>query len=292
MDKKDRKQIFIYLIFSFGIAWAVWIGSYLLKVPQTVLQLITAISMWAPALAVLITKKLSGNEKVVDYSMKFEVKKNIKPYLVAWFLPFLLAILGGIVYFIVFPKNLDLSYSYLTDVLGVNLPATVSISLIVASQILGAIIYGPFINMFFAFGEEVGWRGFLYPKFNKQFSKAKTHLIMGLIWGIWHTPINMMGHNYGVGYFGYPFTGIVVMCIFTFSTGVILSKLCEKSGTVWTAALAHGSINAPAGIPILFASKSVAQSQIYGPGITGLIPSLVVLLVAIIIIKKEVKVSI
>ena len=39
-----------------------------------------------------------------------------------------------------------------------------------------------------------------------------TYLLVtfGLTWGLWHAPITMMGHNYGRGYPGFPFTGIFV----------------------------------------------------------------------------------
>lgn len=68
------------------------------------------------------------------------------------------------------------------------------------SLLLGVLVYGPVINLFFAIGEEIGWRGFLYPALRQRMSTLPACLLVGAIWGLWHTPINLMGHNYGTSY--------------------------------------------------------------------------------------------
>ena len=83
------------------------------------------------------------------------------------------------------------------------------------SLLLGVLVYGPVINLFFAIGEEIGWRGFLYPALRQRMSTLPACLLVGAIWGLWHTPINLMGHNYGTSYPGFPWLGILgrrVLC--------------------------------------------------------------------------------
>ena len=114
------------------------------------------------------------------------------------------------------------------------------------SLLLGVLVYGPVINLFFAIGEEIGWRGFLYPALRQRMSTLPACLLVGAIWGLWHTPINLMGHNYGTSYPGFPWLGILGMCLLTTSAGTFLAWLSERSGSLWPAALAHGTINAAA----------------------------------------------
>jgi membrane protease YdiL (CAAX protease family) len=52
-------------------------------------------------------------------------------------------------------------------------------------------------------GEETGWRGFALPRLLTRFSPLTAALILGVIWGIWHTPafflsgLSQSGLNFG-----------------------------------------------------------------------------------------------
>jgi membrane protease YdiL (CAAX protease family) len=99
----------------------------------------------------------------------------------------------------------------------------------------------------FALGEELGWRGFLLPHL-LPLGQWKAIVISGIIWGIWHAPAVAQGLNYP----GYPILGIFMMIVFCVLLGTILSWLYLNTKSPWVAALAHGSVNAVAGLPILF----------------------------------------
>ncbi|MCA1899171.1 MAG: CPBP family intramembrane metalloprotease, partial [Chloroflexi bacterium] len=73
-------------------------------------------------------------------------------------------------------------------------------------------------------------------------------LLSGVIWGAWHAPVIAQGHNYP----GYPIAGIFMMIVFCVLLGAILSWLYLNTQSPWSAALAHGSVNAAAGLPALF----------------------------------------
>lgn len=60
-------------------------------------------------------------------------------------------------------------------------------------------------------GEIKCWRAYLLPKLRMSLSDRAALIITGVIWGIWHLPVIVMGHNYGTDYWGYPWLGILTM---------------------------------------------------------------------------------
>ena len=96
-------------------------------------------------------------------------------------------------------------------------------------------------------GEELGWRGFLLRKL-LPLGQWPALLISGVIWGIWHLPLVLMGQNYPT----LPVAGPFLMIGFTVLMGIILGWLQLASRSVWVPALAHGTLNAVNGLPLLF----------------------------------------
>jgi membrane protease YdiL (CAAX protease family) len=112
--------------------------------------------------------------------------------------------------------------------------------------LIQGLIAGISINAIAAFGEELGWRGFLVHAFkNMHFVKAS--LLIGLIWGFWHAPMILMGHNYPQ----HPQVGILMMTILCILLTPILIYITLKSKSVIAAAITHGTMNAVAGISII-----------------------------------------
>ncbi len=124
------------------------------------------------------------------------------------------------------------------------------------------------------FGEEYGWRYYLQPVLQKKFGKKKGVLLLGILWGLWHVPLTIMGHNYGVGYPGFPFTGIIAMCIFCTVMGTILSFVTIKTGSCIPAIMGHGTLNGFASAGLLFTSLDHPYNVFLGPAPTGLIGGL------------------
>jgi uncharacterized protein len=50
-------------------------------------------------------------------------------------------------------------------------------------------------------GEEIGWRGYLLPKLQERYTPFAASLILGLIWGFWHTPTKLAGITFFVFWF-------------------------------------------------------------------------------------------
>lgn len=92
----------------------------------------------------------------------------------------------------------------------------------------------------------------------------------GIIWGLWHAPLTIIGHNYGLDYPGFPYMGILAMCLFCTVIGILFSYVTIKTGSCLPAALAHGALNGFASAPSLF-TKAGFGNPIIGPLSTGII---------------------
>jgi membrane protease YdiL (CAAX protease family) len=104
-------------------------------------------------------------------------------------------------------------------------------------------------NGVLAFGEEVGWRGFLLPALGP-LGDWPAVLITGIVWGAWHSPIILLGYN-----FERPdMSGIALMIVGATAVGAFLGWLRIWSGSIWPAVLGHGAFNAAGGLVLLFSS--------------------------------------
>ena len=149
-----------------------------------------------------------------------------------------------------------------------------------ALQIVVAVFMGPFLNVAAGAGEELGWRGLLYPALRRRLAPVPACLLGGVIWGVWHAPMTVRGHNYGLDYAGFPWMGVVMMCVFCTAVGTLLHALTERCGSIWPAALAHGGLNAMISAPMMFLPSAEAGSRLLGPTVAGLVGGVPLLLAA------------
>lgn len=297
--KQDLKRILIYIVITFALTWAycplivypIANGEALSGVPAAATQLVVAAAMFFPAIGVLLTR-LFTKEGLKAAWLKPNLRKNLKYYLLAWFGPGILTFAGMGIYFLLFPDQLDLSFGYFTATLEAagapveTLPMSVGMLMLV--QALQAFFLAPIMNFVTCFGEEWGWRGYLLPKMKNLLPTVPMLLLTGTIWGLWHAPLTIIGHNYGLGYWGFPFTGIAMMCVFCIVLGVFLSYVTLKTKSCIPAVLGHGAVNGIAAIGIYFTKDG--GNPFVGPaptGIIGLIPFLMVAVIMAIRLRKD-----
>ncbi|HPV05685.1 MAG TPA: CPBP family intramembrane metalloprotease [Aggregatilineales bacterium] len=278
----DTRRILIYLLFSFGIAWAIALVIYLtggLASSPTLVEmpgaarltlatlLLAAGYMWAPALAHILTRVVT-REGWADPMLRPRLRQGWPYWLAAIFLPAVLTIIGAVVYFLLFPQHYDPELGLLRSMLPAEVP--IPLGLLVAIQIIQGILLSQLINSLFTFGEEFGWRGYLQPKL-MPLGGRRAMLLMGVIWGLWHAPVIAMGHNYGFGYPGAPWTGILAMIWFTTVAGTFLGWASLRGESVWPAVLGHAGINGIASLAVLFTQGE--PNPLLGPLPVGLIGS-------------------
>ncbi|KAM9861619.1 CPBP family intramembrane glutamic endopeptidase [Leucobacter sp. BZR 635] len=135
------------------------------------------------------------------------------------------------------------------------------------------------INILPAFGEEVGWRGWLLPAL-RPLGTWPALLISGVIWGIWHAPLTLLGHNFGL----FDWRGVALMTVGSVSWGILFGWLRLRSGSVWPAVIAHGALNGAAGIFVLFgmAGAPLPLALVNPLGVSGWIVAAIVIAVLVL----------
>ncbi|MFC9561048.1 CPBP family intramembrane glutamic endopeptidase [Agromyces sp. NPDC056965] len=135
------------------------------------------------------------------------------------------------------------------------------IMLLVAVQ-FAMIPVGAIINAPFAFGEEVGWRGWLLPAL-RPLGVWPALLVSGAFWGFWHSPLILLGYNFGLT----DLTGVLLMVVACMLLGTLLGWTRLRTGSVWPAVFGHGAFNAAAGLGgiVIAAGSPVPAAWIAGP---------------------------
>ncbi|MGG5330262.1 CPBP family intramembrane glutamic endopeptidase [Enterococcus sp. AZ163] len=91
------------------------------------------------------------------------------------------------------------------------------------------IMFGPY------FGEEYGWRYFLQPILQKRYGMIKGVLLLGIVWGLWHLPLNFF-------FYTSPAIGIIsvanqiVVCI---TMGIFMGFVYMKTDNIWSVVAIH-----------------------------------------------------
>ena len=154
------------------------------------------------------------------------------------------------------------------------------------SQIISSFLVGVIVNTIFTLGEELGWRGFLFNE-TRQMGFWKSNLLIGIIWGIWHAPLILQGHNYP----GHPVAGVLMMILFCIPLGYVMAYLRIKTNSILAPALFHAALNAIGGNLMMYTKG--ANNLIGGvAGLSGVIASAAILLLIMIFDGKTLKQSV
>ena len=269
-----RSKILAFLGVEYALGVVCTLPLFLLGAePMGPLMLgISVLFMFLPALVALIVRRLSGDRS--GMFLRPNIKGTRRQYLMAALLPGVLTMAGAALYFLLFPGDLDLSMGYMSELLALSgqaaeVPAVTLPQVIGAGLVLTLIAPLVLVNHIAAFGEELGWRGYLLPMLIEGLGESRAVLLNGVLWGIAHAPLVCFGLNYTGEYPGAPFTGILMMVVFATVLGVFMSYLTLRSGSIWPACVAHGAVNAVREAPLLICAAE--YNALLGPKPSGLI---------------------
>lgn len=241
MKKAVRYSVVLCLL-SWAYAAVVYFGFGIQGYGDNAMSFVLSASiyMFMPMVTALLLQAID-KEKVGDTGLlRFKVRWS---WLVAWILPVALVVLSVLVNSLF--KGVELGYF---------VPATdetpdmfASPKMFIAMTIVSGLFAGLTINALAAFGEEYGWRNYLVSAMcDKSFWTVC--LFTGVVWGIWHFPFILMGHNYP----DHRVAGVFMMVLFCLAVSPVELYLVLKSRSMFPAAIFHGTINAFAGAATAF----------------------------------------
>lgn len=105
----------------------------------------------------------------------------------------------------------------------------------ITSIVVACLLYLPL-----ALGEELGWRGYLQHHLVEKFGFYRGIVILGIVWGYWHLPIILMGHNFPQ----FPIVGgFLVMPLLCVCFSIVWGFVYQKTKSIWIPALFHAALN-------------------------------------------------
>ncbi|MBN2799792.1 MAG: CPBP family intramembrane metalloprotease [Deltaproteobacteria bacterium] len=138
-------------------------------------------------------------------------------------------------------------------------------------------VAGATLNALFAFGEEIGWRGWLQREL-APLGFWRASLLAGSLWGLWHAPLILHGHNYP----DHRVVGVLLFTVVCALLAPLLSAVRVRGGTVWAAAILHGTFNAGAGAAMLVVQGPDLLVGLQGvPGLVAIATADLVLLAVV-----------
>ncbi|MBM7870396.1 membrane protease YdiL (CAAX protease family) [Clostridium pascui] len=96
------------------------------------------------------------------------------------------------------------------------------------------VFFGFIIQLGLFLGEEYGWRYFLQTALQQRLGKRKGIILLGVIWSIWHLPLNMFDCSEVM-----PFYSILNQLIVCILYAIFFGFVYMKTENIWTICILH-----------------------------------------------------
>ena len=266
------KSVIWFLAFTFILSWGLaGVVFYVFRLPfnHPAAMAVAILYMFMPLCAVLLVQKIILRQPVRE-PLGLSFKLNAW-WFVAWLLPAVLSLAALFASLLAPGVEWSWAMEGLYERFGGSLaPAQVEAMRQQAAALpvhplwltlVQGLVAGATVNAVAGFGEEAGWRGLLQR--DLQFLGFwRSAVFIGLIWGIWHAPLILLGHNYPE----HPREGAFYMVYFTILFTPLIMYVRARSRSVAAAGIMHGTLNATAGISFMMLKGGSELST----GVTGL----------------------
>ena len=218
LQKNDSRKKLRWVIFT--IVWIIATLTFITNYYVRTLGLSIVIIVGAIFLGLLPALMISsGSSNNPNVKMVFQSYIKPKGHFV-WYLVAILLMPGSLLLGAIITLLLGQDVSWLSLPYGLDLIGLIAITF------MYTFFYGGGTN------EEPGWRGFALPRLQLKFSPLIASIILGLIWGLWHTPIYLPQYCSFIQY------GIFLLN--TIKIAIILTWLYNRTGgSVLATALLH-----------------------------------------------------
>lgn len=251
--KKAIRFSIIVCLFSWAMFAVVHWGFGLGEDTPVGLMVFSSIYMFFPMITALVLQAIDKEKFNHTGLVNFKIKWS---WLVAWLLPVAMVLLCILVNGLLPGVSLQYSAEQLINQYHVpedqqemvreqlmSFPGWVMLLVMIASGLMT----GASVNALAAFGEEYGWRNYLVHALREK-KIWSASLFIGVVWGLWHFPLILQGHNYP----NEPYWGVLLMVVFCVLLGVVELYFVLKTKSMIVAAIMHGTVNAVAGMTIYF----------------------------------------
>ena len=266
------RKVLAFLGLAFGISWVGAVAFALAGVDLGSLRgtvLVVVVYMWAPAIGAILVQWRYGESIGVGCGLR---RGRLQWVGLAWLVPVaLLALTIGIGIALpdvslttdygAFLRDLGLPEEEVENSVAVleGLPVPPFVFLVGQGLVAGLTI-----NAVAALGEELGWRGLLLRELSP-LGFWRLSLLTGVVWGIWHAPLILQGHNFPDS----PVAGVVVMTGWTVAASPVFTYLTVRARSVLAPTVLHGSFNAVSSLSLVYLTG--AGAILVGPvGIAGI----------------------
>ena len=230
---------------------------------------------FSPAIANLITRAVT-KEGFRDMKLHLNLNGNFRWYLLAFGLP--------LIFFstrILLPIIVSGHSGWLDGFTCQNVLSSVfMLAALSAVQSIGLL------------GEELGWRGYMNQKMETLFGTVLTCLIGGIVWSLWHLPMDMAGWLDGVDTLSdsLMMSGGRMLLLTCF--GTFLMWLTKKTNSVFPSVIAHFMYNESQGaVMSLLAQGNIPEntSLPLWTDVMRYLPLLVIAVIFMILLLKNKK---
>lgn len=294
------RGVAVFTVVVLGLGWAacapLWLSGLGLRDPQFMVW--SLVMMYTPTIAALVvTLWLQRPRHVLRLLGVWPIrplKRTIGFCVLALLglcaLPLLAMLLGGALGLV----DLDLEHlSGMAQRFSGGLASSSGappLQLILIASI-AALPVNSLISALATLGEEVGWRGWLLPNL-RPLGMWPALLLTGVIWGVWHAPLILLGYNFGYT----DLRGVGLMVVFCLFVGVLLGWLRLRTATIWPCVLGHAAINSASSVSVLLLSAD-ALKDVHAMGIGSFlgVPGWILMAVVILVLlltgqmRKEVR---
>ena len=271
-----RLGIYLLIVFAFMLLYIICIKP--MHESNTVYYIIYMIFSFSTALASLITRAVT-KEGFRDMKLYLHLTGNIRYYLLAFGLP-LICLSSMFLLPVIVSGHAD----WLGGFTFSNVLSSVLLLLAFSAvQSIGLL------------GEELGWRGYMNQKMEPLFGTLCTCLIGGIVWGLWHLPMDIAPYLNGNGTLTEALCSTFGRLAMLTCFGAFLMWLTKKTSSVFPAVIAHFMYNESQGALAALLSQGNIPENASLASWTDIVrysPLLVIAVVFVILLLRDKKKSI
>jgi len=209
-----------YLAIAFSISWISGYISYQMtdQFPAGIILFFTYLAKFGPSLGAVIMVLLIGGTEQLRTQFATLIPRKFTP---GWL---------GIALF-------SQAILWSSVVLFISTTSTVELVVDVSAAGLIVLLIAKHFFLGGGMGEELGWRGFMLPRLQSNYSALTSSLAIGVAWGLWHGPKFIWDDGGGL-------SAVIIFTIYTTVLSIIFTAVFNRSGgNLFVVTLLHASMN-------------------------------------------------